>query len=236
MRFIFIVTLIILYSCKFKEKNKSTEEEYQSTVNESILLKKNRTDTVKKKNVGIISPETEKDSAYYLKNFYNDFVNQKDSLSEYSFFNKFPNSFEQFNSLYGYDDVLGGRPLYNEGYDHILGYSKLREHIANVDYYNKLIDISIGGHWEADNISYLQEVLNITFHKNPRLFSELINKRSENEKKSFWVFFFDGPHPGDPETNHIYNEVLSSLDSLNKEMIPIVKSAYAKVEEDWKKH
>ena len=230
---LFTCILLLSFSCHFiGKKGKSVSAESEDVTIDTILGGSHEQ----------ISPENsadtkiKKDSVYYLKLFYNQFLNRKDSVSEVSFFKWFPDSFERFNSLYGYDDALGEKPLYSEGTNHILDYSKLRKYVSDIDYYNKLINISIGGHWEADNISMLQEVLSDNFKSQSVLFSELIQKKSKPEIESFWFFFFDGPHPNNPETTRIYNEVLSSLDSLNKGMVPVVKKAYAKVEVDWKEH
>ncbi|WP_375334373.1 hypothetical protein [Flagellimonas sp. C4] len=233
----FTCILLLIFSCHSNEKNgKSVSTESKAVSIDTILGDINKPISFENPNNIIAHTKITKDTVYYLKHFYRQFLNQKDSVSEVSFFKWFPDSFERFNSLYGYDNVLGEKPLYKEGINHILDYSKLRKYVSDIDYYNKLINISIGGHWEADNISMLQEVLSNNFQSESALFLELLQKKSKPEIESFWLFFFDGPHPDDPKTTHIYNEVLNSLESLNKGMVPVVKRAYAKVKKDWKEH
>ena len=66
------------------------------------------------------------------------------------------------------------------------------------------------------------------------LFKVKHGKKDESEIRSFWKFFFDGPHPENQQ--EMYNNVLDKLVKVDKAMIPIVKSAYTKVKEDWSEH
>jgi hypothetical protein len=78
------------------------------------------------------------------------------------FFNAFPDNFKDFEAIYGFDDNTGVEaPLYKD-----LQYSPHIDSLFNklkvIDkeaYYSKLISVSIGGKWDADNVTSLQQGL-----------------------------------------------------------------------------
>lgn len=110
------------------------------------------------------------------------------------FFNEFPDSFKELNSLYGYENDTPSI-LYYEAENHII---KLFNNINTINdtlYYKKVINIAIGGHWDADAINYFQHGLNDRAEKKPELIVYLLKQMEIKAIKSFWYFYFDGPHP-----------------------------------------
>jgi len=125
------------------------------------------------------------------------------------FFDAFPNSFNEFNEIYGY---VNNKPaiLYFEADKHIIElFNKLRN-INDTLYFKKLISIAIGGHWDADAVNYFQNGLKNRVINNPELTIYVLKNRSKKDIKSFWYFFFDGAHPKTQIPEHLKN--IKSLD------------------------
>jgi hypothetical protein len=185
--------------------------------------------------------KTLQDSAKYLKHYYNQFSRTKDSLSEILFFRMFPNSFQKYYNLTEYVFDRQENISYNFYYIHNPidkhnDYKALRNYVSDIEYFNKLIGLGVAGKWEADDVSILQETINKSFLKSSENFIISLKKKNKLEIESFWIFFFDGPHPNDPVTVKLYEDVLNKLEGVEISMIPIVKKAYAEVKEDWGEH
>ena len=110
------------------------------------------------------------------------------------FFDKFPNTFNELNELYGYDfKTHKAAPLYYEVEDHIYKLFNNLNNIDKVTYYKKIVSISIGGHWDADAINIFQEGLREKVLIDPTLIVDVLKVMPDNDVKSFWYFYFDGP-------------------------------------------
>jgi hypothetical protein len=85
--------------------------------------------------------------------------------------------------------------LYFEAVNHIL---TLFTNINNIDdsqYYRKLINIGVSGKWDVDVITCFQIVLQEKVFAKPELTFNLLEKKTDEEIKSFFYFFFDSVHP-----------------------------------------
>ncbi|MFA5670399.1 MAG: hypothetical protein WC967_14255 [Balneolaceae bacterium] len=157
---------------------------------------------------------------------------ERKRLLEEAFFEVFPSDFETLVALYGRDEEKGqGDFLYSDAVDHIMG---LYNNINSIDdsvYSHKLIKIAMGGDWDADAVSYFQHGLAIKVKENPVLFIELLKSYPKKEQKSFWHFFFDGPHP--QEDVPVELELIKVIDS---ESFNIIQEALNDVQEEWKEH
>lgn len=249
MKTIYILLILFFIGCKTEPKKKVVKEviEIENINNKTdtdTVVKMNKEDSSevkspRKKKVQIqlnYSLKTEnvktlKDSAAYLKHYYTQFEQTKDSLSEILFFEMLPNNFSNFKNLYGYNDLPNGdfvKGLLYEAekqIEHKFKYIDLERKI------NKFIDISINGYWQADNINFFQNKLHQSYKVNKKMYNTFLENKSESEIEGFWKFFFDGPHPENQQ--EVYSNVLANIDEA---MVPIVKSAYAKVKEDWAEH
>ncbi len=247
MRVVIILQLslwLFIFSCKTEHKKIAKEKaidslgilqiEVKDSINEGIDNEEEQSTldyTLNYKEV-----KTLQDSARYLKHYFNQFEKTNDSLSEVLFFKMFPDNFENFKKLYGYDDThneneFKGSPLYSS-YNHIHNYVPLN--ISEKDYLKKIISIGVNGHWQSDNVGVVQHSLQKFYRSDSQLFFSLLNKKNKLEIASFWVFFFDGPHPENKQ--ELYNKVLNNLKEVDESMIPIVKKSYAQVKEDWGEH
>jgi len=236
----------LIFSCKTEHKKESQKKTTDSSSILQIEVKNYVTDRIDKEEeqstldytLNYKEVKTLQDSARYLKHYFNQFEKTNDSLSEVLFFKMFPDNFKNFKKLYGYDDSVNnnefkGSPLYFSG-KHILDYEVL--YVPKDDYLTKIISISINAQWQADNVNALQRNIKREYIYNDSLFVSKLRylKKSKSEVESFWIFFFDGPHPENKQ--ELYNKVLNNLKEVDESMIPIVKISYAQVKEDWGEH
>ncbi len=147
-----------------------------------------------------------------LSDLYKKSIISKDSLIYQSkFFHSFPATFRDFNDTYGYFDnqdphLTYAGALYPDSYKHIELLFRLTN-IPEREYYNKIINIAIGGHWEADAINYFQNGLRNKVFENPRLTIDLLKIKSDRDILSFWFFFYSSIHP-------VYDHIPNKLTAL----------------------
>lgn len=163
---------------------------------------------------------------YYLQST----INTRDIEARSFFFDNFPNSFSQLDSIYGYVNDKPA-PLYFGYHNHIANlFNKLDEVIDVEKYYSKLINIAINGHWEADAISDFQRGLREKIINNPELAFSLLEFKNDSEIESFWIFFFDGPHP-----KKMIPEQLQYFSEKDKRIYSLLEKALDKVCKSWEK-
>lgn len=118
-----------------------------------------------------------------------------DSLErQKEFFDNFPANFEDFRKTYDYKK-LAHDPMYYLADDHIMnGFAKLSK-IPSKEYYGRLIDLSIGGKWNADAINFLQYFVHQKTEENPDLLFSLLSDYTTSQMYSFWFFYFNSLYP-----------------------------------------
>ncbi len=139
------------------------------------------------------------------------------------FFSEFPNSFSELNKLYGYTNDKAG-PLYEFSNKHIYELFNNLKDIPDTLYYNKIIRIAIGGHWDADGIDAFQDGLRTHVLNNLDLTLEILEKYSDRNIESFWFFYFDGPHPSSQ-----IDDRLQTLKDKDSKIYKLMISAHKKV-------
>ena len=83
-------------------------------------------------------------------------------------------------------------PLYEEAHQFIITFYNLTT-IDEKDLLQKVINICINGRWYADGVNYFQHGMQEKIKNNLIVFCELLSAREDDEIKSFWHFYFDGP-------------------------------------------
>ena len=113
-----------------------------------------------------------------------------------AFFEMFPKNFEEFEHTYGYNkDYSWDDSMYVVHEDHLFnGLDKL-DRIKDTVYYSRLIELSIGGKWQADAINILQKLLREHAKQKPGLVFYLLSAYSEEKVYSFWYFYFNSLLP-----------------------------------------
>jgi len=249
MRYTIIyISLVLLFSCKTESKKEIQKgsQKIEEVTNTLDTLKNNKVvkqegekvDVVGQKNLNYSlkakNVKTRIDSVLFLKHYFNQFAKEKDSLSEVFFFKMFPDNFKEFKTIYGYEENQG-EVVYGDLYDNyeqVIDYQP--KYIETKDYIKKLVNISVNGIWQSDNVAHVQNKVNNLFIENSNLFIEILNKKSKPKIVGFWKFFFDSPHPENQQ--ELYDKVLSKLTKLDETMVPTVKNAYVKVKENWAEH
>ncbi|MFA5670287.1 MAG: hypothetical protein WC967_13675 [Balneolaceae bacterium] len=145
-----------------------------------------------------------------LKNYFHKSFEKPDSLKYRNlFFEAFPNSFSELDSLYGYNDGKAG-PLYDEGVDHIIVLFNKLDSIPDSIYFEKLINVSFEGSWDADAINYFQHGLHQRSLEKPELLFSLLQNYPDKKVQSFFHFFYDGVHPP-------FEEIPADFQNLNSQ-------------------
>lgn len=144
------------------------------------------------------------------------------------FFELFPSSFSELNSLYGFIDGEA-TPLYNYSEKHIFFFNEMKS-INDTLYYKKLINTSIGGRWDADAIGFFQDGVREHVLKNKKLTEYLLLSYSDKDILSFWVFFFDGPHPTNATPS------LAPYKSFDSRVLALLTKAYKQVCDESEEH
>lgn len=173
-----------------------------------------------------------------LCKYYNLSITDTSIYYKISFFDFFPTNFQEFNSIYGYNDT-NSRPLYFEAIDHISLFCNLYGTIPPKTYYRKCINIAIGGHWEADAINYfktclighlLSEVdsvfLNPQSNHDTETFLSVLEEYDDKDIISFWHFYFDEPIV--MEFNNIYYKKTCDAISSHPRLYDIMVKEYKK--------
>lgn len=143
------------------------------------------------------------------------------------FVNNFPSNFEDFNRIYGYDDIKGEGVLYSEYEENINNFFSCSG-VSNYTKLQKAINIGINGKWDADAVGLFQYKLVDLIKSNHQEALESLNSITKEEASSFWHFLFDGPHPEDNK-NKDDVDTLMKLFGKNNAQTLLLKLEYEKL-------
>lgn len=149
------------------------------------------------------------------------------------FVNTFPNNFEEFNQLYGYDDKVGPRILYSKP-EHVTYFFECSE-VPVVEKLKKSIEIGINGKWDADLIGIFQDKTFNLVKSHSTEAKEILNKLPNEKAASFLYFLLDNPHPNDKEIVKKV-DLLNNLLGKSSKLSRLLSEQYQKVQIDWKEH
>ncbi|MBX2906684.1 MAG: hypothetical protein KF744_11640 [Taibaiella sp.] len=142
---------------------------------------------------------------------------------EKEFFKEFPSSYKELNSLYGFEKDTPSI-LYYKAEDHILRFFSTANSVSDTVFFRRIIAIALDGHWDADAINYFQNRLQEQIIKRLGLTVYLLRKMPKKDVKSFWFFYFDGPHP-DKEIS----KELQSIKTIDMGIYDLCVGAHKKV-------
>jgi|GEM_PF-3412978 len=111
-----------------------------------------------------------------------------------TFFDNFPKTYQEFQKVYGYDDVKGEAPFYSNSEEHLVFFFEISQVLKKEAFIDKLISISKDGKWDADSVNSFQDKMRQYFFANSALFLKQLESKNKNEIKGFWYFFSDEPH------------------------------------------
>lgn len=157
-----------------------------------------------------------------LNSSYRELVrNPKSEELQKEFLNAFPNTWKSFLRTYDFypeKDLT----MYKLGYDHIVnGLGKLITLLPDSVYCNKLIELSIGGRWEADAPNYLQMVVRQTMQKKPEVMFQRLSLLWQGDVFPFWYFFFHSLHSTKEDIclySELYNKMQRKYPMIVKDM------------------
>ncbi len=122
-----------------------------------------------------------------LKEYYPKSINNSDSLKyQRLFFDSFPNNFSDFKAIYDHPWSLDTGQIF---------FFFELENVPERELYQKIINISIGGRWNADAVNFFQSGLRDKVFANPKLTFDLLKNKPDAEIKSFFFFFYHSIHP-----------------------------------------
>lgn len=139
------------------------------------------------------------DRNHDLQDAYNKVINDKTTENLTLFFHFFPNTFEEFDSIFGYRENQIG-PLYDKYQQYIYLFFESQNYINESVYYNKLIKIAKDGIWDADANNLFQLcIVNLVIEDSTNSqissFLETLSTFSEIDISNFWRFYFDDLYP-----------------------------------------
>lgn len=245
-RLLIISTLIVLTSCDQSTKtDDSRRAEKQTAKTTEIVTSQPALKTEKKENYENLecanfqfsSAEQQADSLLvFYKNATDSSLTNRIKW-EQKFFCAFPKSFEEMQSLFGFDDENGAGPLYsnkNNTYSytdrHIMSdvigfFSELRS-IPDSAYYEKYVRINIDGYWEADNISEAFG-LHHRLTNDTKAVSKALSVFTDEEIRSVFRFIFDGPHPKNEYNKEIFETLKPKIKEQNERLGNLLYEAYS---------
>ena len=165
--------------------------------------------------------------AKILKNYLSKFP---DNIAQEKFYYYFPNSFDEFKSIFGYYEVsMSGAdfgPLYDESQKYIDAFFNIKN-ISPSKITKRAINIAKEGHWQADGINIFQLYLQEDLTNNLTRYIEELKMEREDIINSFWYFYFDGPNPENYKKD--YELLYQKVKKIDTEIAELMKQAYEKV-------
>lgn len=126
-----------------------------------------------------------------------------------AFMEAFPDDYDTFYELYGFDSKNGGKPLYYIGMEHVFFFFKEEDVIAH-RYLGKLLSLSEGFIWDADAPNFFTDGCNKILHAFPDEITEFLNEKTDEEVVSFLRLCILTGFP-------TYDHYIEDYDALSKE-------------------
>ncbi|MGI9056753.1 MAG: hypothetical protein ACR2F2_13240 [Pyrinomonadaceae bacterium] len=151
------------------------------------------------------------------------------------FFKTFPNTFQELNKEYSYDENKEVDTLFSKYPEHFSYFFNCLE-VSDLEKLNKVIRIGIDGKYnDAVPIGLFQDLTFDLIKEYPNQAKEILDKLPDEKASSFWYFLFDRPHPTDKE-NVKKIDLLKSLLGKDGKQSKLLSEKYQKLETDWKNH
>jgi len=127
-----------------------------------------------------------------LSSLYLQYNKTKSAQVERQFFKEFPDFFNDFQAIYGYDDVKGASPNYKVAFEHVDLFFKAAVEVDSTQFIDKVVGICLNGKWNADAENYFQEHLRQYLFTHLKNVVKALSNKERSQVDSFWYFFFDG--------------------------------------------
>ena len=163
--------------------------------------------------------------AHLIRTYYHKIMNstgQERAKYEQLYFNVYPASYIQFYTMYSGDKSHRPFPASDEDMYPGNDWHWLFHHLESIDkeeYYNRMIDLDIGGWYAADQFcSNVERYLST----DTEFMVELLARRSYEEIRSVFRFMYDEPHPSHSDFVCLYEKVKA----VNKDIANRLQSVY----------
>lgn len=194
-----LISLSLILSCNITERKSGSNNTLQKDIiviaNDSLKIKINQLKEA------------------YSKNNY------------FTFFELFPNTFNDFLELYGYDDIMGEKPLYNVCEEHINFFFNSYE-FNRKEFIPKLFNVIKDAYWEADAPSYLQKNVSELIKLHTTDFVDYLNIYPDRDVKRFWHFVFGGSGKCDLQNKEKFEIIYGKINSIDKKQGDLLKEEF----------
>ena len=147
---------------------------------------------------------------------------------EQAFFDTYPNDFDCFVAIFGYEDLVTGgsrlSPLYYE--------LEIMEWFFDLSInekfiLNKIVALFQNGYWQADGVNHFRYKSRKLIESNMELVLAELNKSDSEAILGFWHFYYDGPHPKNYKKDYEY--LHSKVKALDDRVAALMKQSYEKL-------
>ena len=144
-----------------------------------------------------------------------------------AFFDAFPSTWREFIMTYQYvPDKNYDLAMYDLAYEHIeKGLGGRITLIADSIYCDKLINLSIGGQWDADAPNYLQSVLKKTIWKKMEMMFDRLSKWEIGYQFKFWQFYWASLHKKDSVLTD-FKRLKKLMEDRNPNEVKVMEEAF----------
>jgi hypothetical protein len=143
------------------------------------------------------------------------------------FFAALPDDFACYSEIFDPDGV---RPLKEEEPEMSSIFAKVSRVVPSDAYIRKVVSLSVGARWDADNIEALRTELMEIWTDRTQAFTRELARLDEAQERSVWVFLFDGPAPSNlPISQAVRLEVCNASKRSCEEMDRVYDAALARI-------
>lgn len=151
---------------------------------------------------------------------------EKDYLN---FFSLFPNTYRELVNFYGFDDIEGKMPLYDQYEDHINFLFNYKEKIDTSVFAKKVCEIAKDGYWDADAVALFQSNLSKMIIGETNVILEVLGTMNSEEVKGFWHFVFDGSSKNDIQNKEQFDKIYNKVILINPLQGELLKVEFDKM-------
>ena len=151
-----------------------------------------------------------------------------------TFADNFPDTFDAFLDVFGYDSAKGPMPLYSQGYEYI-NFLFSDERILGDFHLQKLLNLTKGYTWDADGPAILGMNVECLINKYPSIISIFMEDKADILVKDFLKCAIATPHP-EPENMPYYSNLLKTIElykGYSDKIVRLIGEAHKELLEEW---
>jgi hypothetical protein len=163
-----------------------------------------------------------------LNNTYKELMKDPQSMiKQRKFFDAFPSTWKDFIMTYQFSPNKDyDLSMYNVAEKHINIFGSILMNIPDSIVALKIIDLSIGGVWEADAPLFLQDVIREYIMQSPMPVFDALGFYSDGKQLRFWQFVFTNPVRYDKSREMVLHLADKIDEKKHRKKITIMTTAY----------